>query len=56
MGDLFDNIFAVVAIPVILANLRIVLPHDAFVVVLVILCVIFSFLLVALTLRKRSNS
>ena len=56
MGDLFDNIFGVVAFPVVLANLRIVLPHDAFVVVLVILCVIFSFLLVALILRKRSNS
>ena len=56
MGDLFDNIFSVVAFPVILANLRIVLPHDLFVVVLVILCVISSFLLVALTLRKRSNS
>ena len=56
MGDVFDKAFDVVAIPVILANLRIVLPHDVFVVVLVILCVVFSFLLVALTLRKRSNS
>ena len=56
MGDVFDKMFDVVAFPVILANLRIVLPHDAFVVVLIILCVVFSFLLVALTLRKRSNS
>ena len=53
MGDMFDNIFSVVAFPVILANLRSVLPHDVFVVVLVVLCVIFSFLLVALTLRRR---
>jgi len=53
VGDVFDKMFDLVAFPVILVNLRIVLPHDAFVVVLVILCVVFSFALVALTLQKR---
>lgn len=53
IGDVFDKMFDVVAFPVIIANLGSMLSDDAFVVVLVILCVIFSFALVALTLRRR---
>lgn len=53
MGDVFDTAFDYVAFSVILANLRSMLSDDAFVVVLVILCVVFSFALVALTLRRR---
>ena len=56
IGDVFDKMFDVVAFPVIIANLGSMLSDDAFVVVLVILCAIFSFFLVVLTLRKRSNS
>ena len=53
MRDLFDKMFDSVAILVILVNLKIMLADDVFVVVLVILCVIFSFVLVALILRQR---
>lgn len=53
MRDLFDKMFDSVAILVILVNLKIMLADDVFVVVLVILCVIFSFALVALILRQQ---
>lgn len=53
MGDMVDKMFDSLAILVILVNLKSMLADDVFVVVLVVLCVIFSFALVVLTLRQR---